>query len=128
MTDTGDTGTNLANAIRVLKKFDGSNPAGFKAWIKKFCFVTGVIRRDILPLLKGEETPTDTAEIADYKRANEDLYAMLSLLVELPAALVSGSTRTKARSAVTDKQPSRSSAATTTRLPMRSSTQPWRSS
>ena len=40
MADTGDTGTNLANTIRVLKKFDGSNPDGFKARIKKFCFVT----------------------------------------------------------------------------------------
>ena len=87
MTDTGDTGTNLANTIRELKKFDGSNPADFKAWLKKFCVVIGVTRRDILPLLLGEEKPTDTAKIADYNRANEDLYAILYLLVELPAAL-----------------------------------------
>ena len=85
MTDTGDTGTNLANTIRGLKKSDGSNPADFKAWMKKFCVVIGVTRRDILPLLKGEQKPTDTAKIADYNRAN--LYAMLYLLVELPAAL-----------------------------------------
>ena len=87
MTDTGDTGTNLANTIRGFKKFHGSNPADFKAWMKKFCVVIGVTRRDILPLLKGEEKPTDTAKIADYNRANEDLCAMLYLLVELPAAL-----------------------------------------
>ena len=43
-------------------------------------------RRNILPLLKGEEKSTDTAKIADYNRANEDLYAMLYLLVELPTA------------------------------------------
>ena len=87
MTDTGDTGTNLANTIRGLKKFDGSNPSDFKAWMKKFCVVIGVTRKDILPLLKGEEKPTDTAKIEDYNRANEVLYAMLYLLVELPAAL-----------------------------------------
>ena len=87
MTDTGDTETNLVNTIHGLKKFDRSNPADFKAWMKKFCIAIGVTRRDILPLLKGEEKPTDTAKIADYSRANEVLYAMLYLLVELPAAL-----------------------------------------
>ena len=87
MTDTGDTGTSLANTIRGLKKFNGSNPADFKAWMKTFCVVIGVTRRDILPRLKGEEKPTDTAKTAGYNRANEDLYAMLYLLVELPAAL-----------------------------------------
>ena len=87
MTDTSDAGINLANTIRGLKKFDGSNPADFKAWMKKFCVVIGVTRRDILPLLKGEDKSTDTIKIADYNRANEDLYAMPCLLVELPAAL-----------------------------------------
>ena len=87
MTDTGDTGTNLAYTMRGLKTFDGSNPGDFKAWMKKFCVVIGVTRRDILPLLKGEEKATDTAKIADYKRANQNLYAMLYLLVELPAAI-----------------------------------------
>ena len=87
MTDTGDTRTNLANTIRGLKKFDGSNPADFKAWMKKFCVVIGVTRRDILPLLKGEGKPTDTAKIADYNMADEYIYAMLYFLVELPAAL-----------------------------------------
>ena len=55
--------------------------------MRKFCVVIGVTRRVILPLLKGEEKSTDTAKIADYNRANEDLYAVLYLLVELPAAL-----------------------------------------
>ena len=87
MTDTGDTRTNLANTIRGLKNFDGSNPADFKARMKKFCVVIGVTRRDILVLLKGEDKLTDTAKIADYNRTNEDLYAMLYLLIELPAAL-----------------------------------------
>ena len=87
LTDTGDTGTNLANTIRELKKFDESDPADFNAWMKKFCVVIGITRRDILPLLNGEQKPTDTAKIADYNSANEDLYAMLYLLVELPAAL-----------------------------------------
>ena len=87
MNDTGDTGTNLVNTIRGLKKFHGGNPVDVKAWIKKFCVVIAVTRRNILPLLKGEEKPINTAKIADYNRANEDLYAMLYLLVELPAAL-----------------------------------------
>ena len=87
MTDTGDTGTNLANTIGGLEKFNGSNPADFKAWMKKFSVVIGVTRRDILPLLKEEEKPTDAAKIPDYNRANEDHYAMLYLVVELPEAL-----------------------------------------
>ena len=87
MTDTGDTGTNLANTIRGLRKFDGSNSADFQAWMKKFCVVIGITCRNILPLLKGEEKSTDTAKIADYNRANEDINAILHLLVELPAAL-----------------------------------------
>ena len=86
MNDIGDTGTNLANNTRGLKTFDGSNPADFKTWTKRFCVIIGFTRRDILPLLKGEQKPTDTAKVADYNRANEDLYAMLYLLVELPAA------------------------------------------
>ena len=87
MADTGDTGTNLANTIRGLTKFDGSNPADFKAWMKKFCVIIGATPRDTLPLLKGEEKRTDSAKIADYNRANEDVYAMLYLLVELPIVL-----------------------------------------
>ena len=55
----------------------------FADTVKRFCVVIGVTRRNILPLLKGEEKPTDTAKIADYNRANEDLYAMLYLLVVL---------------------------------------------
>ena len=55
--------------------------------MKTFCVVVGVTRKDILPLLKGEEKPTDTGKTVDYNKANEDLYAMLYLLVELPATL-----------------------------------------
>lgn len=85
----GDHTTNLANTIRGLKKFDGRNPAEFKGWMKKLCVVLGVTRRDILPLLKDEPKPaeTDTAAYAAYCKSNEDLYAILYLLVELPAAL-----------------------------------------
>ena len=55
--------------------------------MKKLCVVISVTRRDILPLLKGTARPTHTSNIAEYIRANEDLYAMLFLLVELPASL-----------------------------------------
>ena len=80
-------GANLANTIRGLKKFDGRNPAEFKTWMKKLCVVISVTRRDILPLLKETARPTHTSNIAEYTRANEDLYTMLFLLVELPASL-----------------------------------------
>ena len=80
-------GANLANTIRGLKKFDRRNPAEFKTWMKKLCVVISVTRRDILPLLKETARPTHTSNIAEYNRANEDLYAMLFLLVELPASL-----------------------------------------
>ena len=119
MTDTGDTGTNLANIIPGLKKFDGSNPADFKAWMKKLCVVIGVTRRDFLPLRKGEEKPTDTAKIADYNRANEDLYAMLYFLVELPAALCVQKYEHESKISGDGQADTRSSAATTTRSPMR---------
>ena len=86
MTESSE-GANLANTIRGLKKFDGRNPAELKTWIKKLCVVISVTRRDILPLLKETARPTHTSNIAEYSRANEDLYAMLFLLVELPASL-----------------------------------------
>ena len=86
MTESSE-GANLANTIRGLKKFDGRNPAEFKTWMKKLCVVISVTRRDILPLLKETARPTHTSNIAEYNKANEDLYAMLFLLVELPASL-----------------------------------------
>ena len=86
MTESSE-GANLANTIRGLKKFDGRNPAEFKTWMKKLCVVISVTRRDILPLLKETARPTHTSNIAEYNRANEDLYAMLFLSVELPASL-----------------------------------------
>ena len=86
MTESSE-GANLANTIRGLKKFDGRNPAEFKTWMKKLCVVISVTRRDILPLLKETARPTHTSNIAEHNRANEDLYAMLFLLVALPASL-----------------------------------------
>ena len=55
--------------------------------MKKLCVVISVTRRDILPLLIETARPTHTSNIAECNRANEDLYAMLFLLVELPASL-----------------------------------------
>lgn len=84
-----DSSTGLTNIIRGLKKFDGRNPAEFQTWMKKLCVVLGVTRRDILPLLKNKRKPDsgDTEAFESYTRSNEDLYAILFLLVELPAAL-----------------------------------------
>ena len=86
MTESSE-GANLVNTIRGLKKFDGRNPAEFKTWMKKLGVIISVTRRGILPLLKEAARPTHTSNIAEYNRANEDLYAMLFLLVELPASL-----------------------------------------
>lgn len=84
-----DNSTNLASTIRGLKKFDGRNPAEFKSWMKKLCVVLGAQRKDIFPLLRGDSrlSGADTAANIKYTRANEDLYAILYLLVDLPAAL-----------------------------------------
>ncbi|CAB1116962.1 unnamed protein product [Ectocarpus sp. CCAP 1310/34] len=72
----GDNTSNLANAIRGLKTFYG------------LCVVLGGTRRDILPLLKGRSRPAETDDdYAAYCKSNEDLYAILYRLVELPASL-----------------------------------------
>ena len=55
--------------------------------MKKLYIAISVTRRDILPLLKETARPTHTSNIAEYDRANEDLYAMPFFLVELPASL-----------------------------------------
>ncbi|CAB1098291.1 unnamed protein product [Ectocarpus sp. CCAP 1310/34] len=83
-----DGSTTLANVIRGLPMFDGMKPEDFNDWMKKLGVVVGVTRRDIMPLLKGmrRPDPSDTT-FAAYERANEDLYAILFCLVELPAAL-----------------------------------------
>ena len=84
-----DNSVNLVTVIKGLKKFDGRDPAGFKTWMKKFCVVVGATRKDIIPLLKKQRKPdpADTSAFETYTRANEDLYAILFLLIELPAAM-----------------------------------------
>ena len=88
-TFASDNSTNLVTVIKGLRKFDGKDPAEFKTLMKKFCVVVGATRKDILPLLKKQPRPDprDTNALESYTRANEDLYAILFLLVELPAAL-----------------------------------------
>ena len=56
---------------------------------KLLCVVLGAQRKDIFPLLRGDSRPSggaDTTANTKYARANEDLYAILYLLVDLPAA------------------------------------------
>eukprot|EP00903_Cladosiphon_okamuranus_P011475 g10808.t1 len=86
---SGDSSTNLATVIKGLKKFDGKDPAEVKTWMKKFWVVLGVTRKDILSLLKEQKKPdpADAAAFESHTKANEDLYAVLFLLVELSAAL-----------------------------------------
>ena len=96
--------------------------------MKKFCVVIGVTRRDILPLLKGEEKPTDSAKIAYYNRANEDLYAMLYLLVELPAALCVQKYEDESEISGDGQAASEELYGSYNKITMRSSTQPWRRS
>ena len=58
-----DSSTNLATVIKGLKKFDGKDPAEFKTWMKKFCVVLGVTRKDILPLHEDERSVPASQEI-----------------------------------------------------------------
>ena len=76
-----DNSGNLANAIESLKNFDGRKPREFREWHKKLAVVLGVTRRDIARLIKGQTRPTQ-------EPANEDLYAILYLLTDKPAALL----------------------------------------
>jgi len=101
MDDTSSN--NLTNAIKGLRKFDGRNPSLFRDWHKKLAVVLGVTRRDIANLIKGRARPTEESaattldgtqqaqdtlqqSTASFDRANEDLYAILFLLTEKPAA------------------------------------------
>ena len=96
--------------------------------MKKLCVVIRVTRRDILPLLKETARPTDTSSIAEYNRANEDLYAMLFLLVELPASLCVQKHENDDVISGDGQAALRNSATPTTRLPTKSFVPPWRSS
>ena len=91
-----DDSINLVTVIKGLKKYDGQDPAEFKTWMYKFCVVVGATRKDILPLLKKQQRnpdPADTSAFESYTRANEDLFAILFLLIEQPATTSVQSTR-----------------------------------
>ena len=99
MGESNSSSTSFANAIKELRMFDGRSPADFRDWHKRLVVVIGVSRRDIANLVKGNPRPTKATagtgsspalaeEIAAYERANQDLYAMLSLLTEKPASLL----------------------------------------
>ena len=91
---------NLANAIKGLTIFDGLKPSEFRDWHKKLAVILGVTRRDIARMVKGQTRPTQEPAlsgearaasdkaIAEFDRANEDLYAILYLLIDKPAALL----------------------------------------
>ena len=107
MDDTSSN--NLTNTIEGLKKFEGRNPTLFRDWHTKLAVVLGVTRRDIASLIKGRTRPTEESpatgispalggaqqaqdtlqqSTASFDRANEDLYAILFLLTEKPAAIL----------------------------------------
>ena len=96
--------------------------------MKKLCVVISVTRRDILPLLQETARPTHTSNVAEYNRANEDLYAMLFLLVELPASLCVQKHENDDEISGDGQAAFMNSATPTTRLPTKSFVTPWRSS
>ena len=54
---TNNNSGNLANAIKGLKKIDGRRPNKFRDWHKKLAVISGVTRRDIAHLIKGQTRP-----------------------------------------------------------------------
>lgn len=94
--------------------------------MKKFYFVTSVPRKDRLPLLK-HKSPLRTGETLEaYIKTNENLYAMIYLLVELPVAVFSKITKFAASSAATNDMLPRSSAAATTKSRKKSAGPQWK--
>lgn len=80
----------MSHSQRIMELQVGNLPINqYGNWMKKRCVVLGVTHRDILPLLTDERQPaeSDCAAYTAYCKSNEDLFAILHLLVELPAAL-----------------------------------------
>lgn len=92
----------LTTAIKGLGKFDGRKPGEFRDRHKRMAVVLGVTRRDIASIMKGKARPSESTPdtgatdaqasldkaTAEFDKANEDLYAILYLLTEKPAALL----------------------------------------
>ena len=82
---------NLANTIKGLNKFDRRKPSQFGDWHKKLAViqgVTGQTRPTQKPERSGEARAASEKSIAEFDRANKDLYAILYLLTDKPATLL----------------------------------------
>ena len=84
---TNDSG-NFTSAIKGVKTFDGRTPSDFRDWRKRLAVMLGVTRRDIAILINEKSRPTEemtstgiSPALAGYNRANQDLYAILYLLL-----------------------------------------------
>ena len=90
----GDGSTNdIIYILKGLKNFTGKNPEEFADWLKKFSFILSFRRTDMYNIIEGQQRPasstdTLTTEQAAFDQANKDLYAILFLVTEKPAALL----------------------------------------
>ena len=97
MSDSHVNGSNLFSALRGIKPFSGTNPDQFDGWYKKACFRLSIARPDVFHVLEGQarlNTTTSGAtgsleeRQAAYDRDNQDLFAIIYLITEKPAALL----------------------------------------
>lgn len=97
MGDFHANGSSLSNALRGIKPFSGTKPDQFDDWYKKACFTLSIARPDVFHILEGQARPSTTTSGATesleqrqaaYDRANQDLFAILYLITEKPAALL----------------------------------------
>ena len=82
---------NLANTINGLNKFDRRKPSQFGDWHKKLAViqgVTGQTRPTQKPERSGEARAASEKSIAEFDRANKDLYTILYLLTDKPTTLL----------------------------------------
>ena len=90
----GETSSNdIVAVLKGLKVFTGQKPEEFADWLKKFSLLLSFRRRDMYDIIEGQQRPTSTTntltkEQADFDQSNKDLYALLFLVTEKPAALL----------------------------------------
>jgi len=83
----------IVAVLKGIKIFTGKKPEEFPDWLKKFSLLLSFRRRDLYDIIEGAQRPasdttTITLEQAAFDQANEDLYAILFLVTEKPAALL----------------------------------------
>lgn len=95
--------------LKGLKVFTGQKPEEFADWLRKFSLLLSFRRRDMYDIIEGQQRPTAdtntlTTEQAAFDQANKDLYAILFLTTEKPAALLVTKHATDSRGTCGDGQ------------------------